>query len=79
MNEKSLIAFLLITAASHGVVYHSYLRLNSGRTVEGCHEVVSQKDLGPLVSETLEFYLRKYPNCLGLYLAVQAKYKKIHV
>ena len=73
MNEKSLVAFLLITAASHGVVYHSYLRLNSRKTVEGRHKVVDKKDQGPLVSETLEFYLRKYPNCLGLYLAVQTK------
>ncbi|XP_033643234.1 DNA-directed RNA polymerase I subunit RPA12-like [Asterias rubens] len=35
--------------ALHGVVYHSYLRLNSRKNVEGRHEVVSQKDLGPLI------------------------------
>ena len=58
MNEKSLFVFLLITAALHGVVYHSYLRLNSPKDVEGRHKVVSQKDLHvePMVSETLEFY-----------------------
>ena len=55
MNEKSLFVFLLITAALHGVVYHSYLGLNSPKNVEGRHKGVSQKDLGPLVSETLEF------------------------
>ena len=42
----------------HGVFYHSYLRLNSPKDVEGRHEVISQKYLGPLVSETLEIYLR---------------------
>jgi hypothetical protein len=47
MNEKSLFVFLLITAALHGVVYHSYLRPNSRKNVEGRHEVVSQDDLGP--------------------------------
>ena len=73
MNEKSLIVFLLITAALHGVVYHSYLRLNSHKNVEGRQEVVDQKDLGPLVSGTLEFYLtclRNCQKCLGLYLDV---------
>ena len=60
------VVFLLITAALHGVFYHSYLRLNSRKNVEGQHEVVGQKDLGPMVSETQEFYLRKCPNCLGL-------------
>ena len=43
MNEKSLFFCLLITAALHGVVYHSYLGLNSRKNVEGRHEVVSQK------------------------------------
>ncbi|XP_071801641.1 DNA-directed RNA polymerase I subunit RPA12-like [Asterias amurensis] len=31
------------------VVYHSYPSLNSNKNVEGRHQVVGQKDLGPLI------------------------------
>ena len=57
MKSHLLSSFSLQLHYIHGVVYHSYLRLNSHKNVEGRQEVVDQKDLGPLVSETLEFIL----------------------
>ncbi|XP_033637907.1 DNA-directed RNA polymerase I subunit RPA12-like, partial [Asterias rubens] len=49
MKCKTCAHKLNAKTALHGVVYHSYLRLNSHKNVEGRQEVVDQKDLGPLI------------------------------
>ncbi|XP_033647508.1 DNA-directed RNA polymerase I subunit RPA12-like, partial [Asterias rubens] len=74
--------------ALHGVVYHSYLGLNSRKNAEGRQEVVSQKDLGQLIDSAcarcghdgLHFYTRRTRSADGqtvFYFCPSCKHQEI--